>query len=994
MTSDQVVVITLFEKSANMCIGLKPKNLFGGEDNESAQGLESPYGSVNSSFSTPCMEKSYPLNPSYQNNDGSKCREVNEYINAVIKSGDQGDKQFVNYQYDNNLFSPFNAFGSSNREPLGDILSERCINKLAYTDCVKDNRKDFSFVYNDKRTKDTHRDHMIFSTFNQANNDIYSVCSPIIMPPSPIKSENFEKFNGRKMLFKDEPAENESVKYDSKWILDILGEDKESPTKPIDNVSDQGEKDVSSKAHLKSIFSNAKFTVPKSAVSTQQVAMKTIRKINFDNFKNPPTAKRLNFGAEPRREQIVNPAEARIYTPAPMKTIRKCLSDTYNKQTVTEVSRRLKDELIENPNSPSKVKCKEFSENMKKWESAGFASTMKKVFDQISTLPKKVHWKILVELAEFAKRENEFSEAATLYKIITHIQPYAHPGWLENSKMEEELGNINRCRTLLKRGLYFSPTNENLFLRSLKIEEREGNYQEVKKLIGTLKNHKIEDTYKLLLEAALFEGRCGNVKIAQKAMKFLCKRCCMFGQVFISAASFEERIGNIDTAIKICQEGLESNCSYGPLWLLMIKLGWIACQKHNFSQNGSNFAFKFANPNGGHSVFNGFDELFEEAIRCVSQELRPKLYLEVAQYQEKVEDITNARKYLKDAVFNCTSKLRWRVWIIGARIEARIGNKDSAKMLIERALLEIPPKKQSIAFLEYAKFYELIGNMNKSQKILCFARKSVETDWKIFFESVLTYLRNGNFDEAEKLVKISLKKHSVTGRLWATLIQLKHAKVTQDYEQSVQNSSEAKQNSIPNRNSIKVHKDHINNNSQSNCSTSPTSRNSLLMKKAYSVFLLAIRKIPKSGEVWCEGARLLMSPVSHKYDLKKAEKYLNFAIQFTPQYGDSFLELFKLYTLRGETEKIEKLKNVCMHSEPNYGILWFYFKYNINDTALEIWNNATAVMTTPQTTADEKSEYWTGYNALNKLYRQGVGNSELDNQEKWRNIYGFEQIVG
>lgn len=35
-----------------------------------------------------------------------------------------------------------------------------------------------------------------------------------------------------------------------------------------------------------------------------------------------------------------------------------------------------------------------------------------------------------------------------------------------------------------------------------------------------------------------------------------------------------------------------------------------------------------------------------------------------------------------------------------------------------------------------------------------------------------------------------------------------------------------------------------------------------------------------------------------------------------------------------------------MHSEPNYGILWFYFKYNINDSALDIWNNATEAMTT------------------------------------------------
>mmetsp|Transcript_29342 Transcript_29342/g.25940 ORF Transcript_29342/g.25940 Transcript_29342/m.25940 type:complete len:142 (-) Transcript_29342:144-569(-) len=130
-----------------------------------------------------------------------------------------------------------------------------------------------------------------------------------------------------------------------------------------------------------------------------------------------------------------------------------------------------------------------------------------------------------------------------------------------------------------------------------------------------------------------------------------------------------------------------------------------------------------------------------------------------------------------------------------------------------------------------------------------------------------------------------------------------------------------------------------------------------------------------------------MSPVSHKFDLEKAEKYLNFAIQFTPQYGDSFLELYKLYCLRGETKKIEELKNICMHSEPNYGILWFYFKHNINDTALDIWNKATKAISeeiddlkiiykakiSGNLRSDViKSEYWTGYTILNRFYQKGL----------------------
>lgn len=70
------------------------------------------------------------------------------------------------------------------------------------------------------------------------------------------------------------------------------------------------------------------------------------------------------------------------------------------------------------------------------------------------------------------------------------------------------------------------------------------------------------------------------------------------------------------------------------------------------------------------------------------------------------------------------------------------------------------------------------------------------------------FLRNGKLEEAEDLVKESLKVHNVTGRLWATLIQIKHSK----------------------------------------------SQNESDYEAAYKSFLNAVWEIPKSGEIWCEGA--------------------------------------------------------------------------------------------------------------------------------------------
>jgi la-related protein 1 len=69
--------------------------------------------------------------------------------------------------------------------------------------------------------------------------------------------------------------------------------------------------------------------------------------------------------------------------------------------------------------------------------------------------------------------------------------------------------------------------------------------------------------------------------------------------------------------------------------------------------------------------------------------------------------------------------------------------------------------------------------------------------------------------------------------------------------------------------------------------------------EVYITFNKALKEIPKSGEVWCEGARLALSsdPSNRHFNFSKAENYLRFAIQFTPQYGDSFLECLRLYML-------------------------------------------------------------------------------------------------
>ena len=50
-----------------------------------------------------------------------------------------------------------------------------------------------------------------------------------------------------------------------------------------------------------------------------------------------------------------------------------------------------------------------------------------------------------------------------------------------------------------------------------------------------------------------------------------------------------------------------------------------------------------------------------------------------------------------------------------------------------------------------------------------------------------------------------------------------------------------------------------------------------------AAFREALKQVPKSGEVWCEGARMHMNPLSPYFDLDTAGRFLDFAVQFTPQ---------------------------------------------------------------------------------------------------------------
>jgi hypothetical protein len=228
---------------------------------------------------------------------------------------------------------------------------------------------------------------------------------------------------------------------------------------------------------------------------------------------------------------------------------------------------------------------------------------------------------------------------------------------------------------------------------------------------------------------------------------------------------------------------------------------------------------------------------------------------------------------------------------------------------------------------------EYAGNLEAARRILARARNEVRGEWKVFLESVLLEARAGNHRGAVRQADEALLLHAGTGRLWAILVLICHrleglipAKIRRkkggisksvvrveespdrmdDIIAHCNNGDNTQQGATLDRMRgendrrrevvVRGVGDDERNSEERMWSSSGDDDYPILSK--LQVLLRAIQEVPKSGEVWCEGARCHMNPLHlNSFDLSSAQKFLSFAVQFTPQYGDTFLELLRLEML-------------------------------------------------------------------------------------------------
>ena len=458
------------------------------------------------------------------------------------------------------------------------------------------------------------------------------------------------------------------------------------------------------------------------------------------------------------------------------------------------------------------------------------------------SLPESIHWRVYLELADLARRSNRYIEARRLYQKVCQLQPFASQGWLEYSKLEEDCGFMNRVSNILHAGLEYCEYSETLLTRAVKHQEKMGNLFSARGILARLKHVGIDKVWRTVLEGALLESRAGHYDMARRVLKYLMHHVPWYGPLYLEAYKLERDQGHPIDAMQIVERGLTTLPRYGPLWFGAFRL----YEEMDITERQYHLPRTMV--------------MIERAKCTISKELVWKLHLEAAQMLERtalafVEEsgldlgfyLSPVRRRLVLTILTCPQNLRWKVWLSAGRMELVVGNVDIAHALFQRAHYCVQQKSKSATVLDCARLAEFKGDVDLARAILAKARSYYGNDWKVWFESVLVEIRNDNHNRGYEIALNGLELHTGSGRLWATLVQL---------GQYVQGDE------------IQI-----------------------------SALERALSAVPKSGEVWCEGARIHLNPFSCTFDLHRSRRYLHFAARFTPQFGDSFIESIRLEVL-------------------------------------------------------------------------------------------------
>ena len=536
--------------------------------------------------------------------------------------------------------------------------------------------------------------------------------------------------------------------------------------------------------------------------------------------------------------------------------------------------------------------------------------------------------------------------------------------FLELTDVAKRENKLIEAQKLLQISIKIQPSAHQTWLEYSKLEEECGKIASALRIlaVGLQFSPNCEQIFVKFLK---IEEKIGEVSLSRRILGALHNSSIEKNwKILLEGALMEARNNNTDLARHIIHS-LISHCSgFGPLYLEAAKfeekwgknfnLALETCEKglNRIPRYGPLWSAalriteKLQILSKSSYLLQKQQEIIKNAEIYLSKELLWRFFLDYSIYLDSKNLSEQSKHFIKKSLFSAPENLRWKVWIYAARAETKNQNFDKAFKILKICENDVPIKNRPLVLVELSQLYELVNQPLNAKNTMTEAWDLSGKDWKICLDKIGLEMRTNDWQAAKQIALQAISVNSSTGRLWANLIQILHA------------------------------------------------TNSGLQMTA---FITALQEVPKSGEVWCEGGRIRLNPYSEFFDLNKAQEYFGYAIQFTPQYGDSFIEMIKVLVLKGEIEKLKELKLSCINADPNYGILWFFCKGHVLDGPREVWKRAKRLVVDEVCKGKRGgfqggrwNEGWIGIREVVMAYRRF---SSLDINSKMKFVCGSEGVI-
>ena len=491
-------------------------------------------------------------------------------------------------------------------------------------------------------------------------------------------------------------------------------------------------------------------------------------------------------------------------------------------------------------------------------------------------------------LANFEQKVTDHDTAgakAVINELVLAETDAREKGRIVRSAAEcaKRLSNIQLAIDLFEMGTTVDPASQASWIDRSKFLDELGEYTRAEDVLRIGIGH-VQQSEQLARKLLKMYERSGNMREARAFLGEVARwGSADADSIFVEGALFELRQGRIELAMELLQmlkarKDWKANV-YSELVQFFERAGELQAIA-GIVEEGVKVSPRNAlvcqallkiQPDAQSMV-----KILRESRAKWTSEFTDKMVTTVCETLAARQSLGNVRSLMAEAIVQCSSRQRYKLLVTAATIEFVHSDPSLTPLILDFAVQVTPSKARPTVLILLAKVYEYSGEFDRALASYERVAREYSAEWRVFLELAQFHVHRSDIPSAIAALKQGLQQHPGSGRLWAFRVQL---------EAFVSLSSQVE------------------------------------------VLVEAINAVPKSGEVWCEAARIALNPLSEYFNLEAANQYLEFAYRFTPQHGDTLIELVRVKILKeGPMADMTEIEKRFISSEGNNGMLYIFLR--------------------------------------------------------------------